>query len=112
MLFQTTIDIRDQFNTSDSYLQLGGPDGDSGSALGSIIGSIVGIAIPLAAIGVLIYTVWAGFNYLTAGGDKARVEEARTRLTNGLIGLAIVASALVISSIINQFFGTNVSITP
>lgn len=120
-LLQTTINIRDYFNSQRT--KVGGnieyPElfrtetdlGGTGSALGSIISSVVAIAIPLASIAVLLYFLWAGFNWLTAGGDKQKVEDARTRMTNAIIGMTIVAVALVLSYIVNEFFGSPINIT-
>lgn len=41
----------------------------------------------------------AGFNYITAGGDKAKVEIAQTKINHALIGLVIIAISFVLSAI-------------
>jgi len=116
MLFQNLIDVRQYVDKSKVYggTDLGKPElgttADTGNVLGQIISSVSNVIISLAAIAVLMYFLWAGYNWLTAGGDKQKVEEARTRITNALIGMAIVASALALSAIVNKFFGTNVDI--
>lgn len=115
-LFQNLIDIRKQVDQSKIYGNnpLGQPElggtGDTGNVLGTIIGSLVNVAITLAGITVLLYFLWAGFNWLTSGGDKQKVEDARNRMTNAIIGMAIVAASLAISALVNNFFGTNVEI--
>lgn len=111
-LAQTEVNIRDQFNDALPDFYLGGnlsTDG-TGNALSGTVSAIVAIAIPLAALAVLLYFLWAGFNWMTAGGDKQKVEDARNRIINAVIGMAIVASAIAFSYIVNQFFGTNIQI--
>ena len=106
MIFQTTIDIRTELNNSALYpTDLAEPGAESGAVLGGIISTIVSTAIVFAALAVLIYFIWAGFNWLTAGGDKGKVEDARNRLTNAIIGMAIVASAYSLYTIVDRFFG-------
>jgi len=103
MIFQTVVDIRSEFDSNGLY-QLGG---EGGQALSNIISSFVPLAITLAAVALFLYLIWGGYNWLTAGGDKAKVEDARNRITNALIGLTIVASAFAIFSLIDHFFGIN-----
>ena len=84
--------------------------GDGGiSSIGRLISSIFNVAIIVAAIFVFFMLILGGYGWLTAGGDKAKVEEARTRITNALIGLAIVASAWALITIITQFFGVDIT---
>lgn len=78
-------------------------------SVGRLISAAFNVAILVAAIFVFAMLIMGGYGWLTAGGDKAKVEEARTRITNALIGLAIVASAWALINIIAQFFGVNIN---
>ena len=105
-LFQTTIDIRSQINDLGVYgKDLADPGPASGGALGAIIAKIITLSIIVGSLAVLLYLIWAGFGWLTAGGDKAKVEEARNRITNAIMGLAILASAFAIYKLVDKFFG-------
>lgn len=105
-LFQTTVDIRTQFNGLGAYVSpLAGPGTNSGAALGFIISRVINAGILLSAIMVLIYLVWAGIGWLTAGGDKTRIEAARDRITNAIIGMALVAASFAIYKVVDHFFG-------
>lgn len=73
--------------------------------LGNIVSTGVNVAIIFAGLAVFGYLIWGGYAWLTAGGDKAKVEEARNRIVNALIGLTIVASAFTLYTIIDKFFG-------
>lgn len=76
--------------------------------VGKLISGFIGIAMLIAALAVFIYLIWGGFEWITSGGDKAGVENARNKITAALIGLVIVASAWAIMRLIEFFFGITV----
>lgn len=57
----------------------------------------IGIAGGLAGVMLMI----GGFQYLTAGGDASRVSAAKKKITDSLIGLALVMGAFLILNTIN-----------
>jgi len=79
--------------------------GDPGVNLASIISKILGILTIFAGIWFLFQTIIAGYNYLSAGGDKARIEAAGRKLTNSILGLAIVVAAYGIIALLGTFLG-------
>ena len=82
-------------------------DDNPGNLLADIISNILGIMTIFAGIWFLFQAIMAGYNYLSAGGDKARIEAAWRRLTNALIGLAIVVAAYGIIALLGTFLGVN-----
>lgn len=68
-----------------------------------------GIQAVLVIAGILFFfmLVWGGIEWIMSGGDKAGNENARKRITNALIGLAIVFSAWAIVNLITVVFGVN-----
>jgi len=73
--------------------------------LASIMSNIIGAMTIGAGIWFLFQTIIAGYNYMNAAGDKARIENAGRKLTNSLIGLAIVVAAYGLLSLIGSFLG-------
>ena len=73
--------------------------------LGSLLGGVVGAAIVIALILAFLYLIMGGIQWITSGGDKAKTEEARNRITTALVGLAIVAAAWAIMKLVGFFFG-------
>lgn len=61
---------------------------------------IINIALGLLGIITLTIVVYAGFLYMTAGGDAEKVETAKKWLRNGLIGLIIILSSWALTSYI------------
>ncbi|MFA5024741.1 MAG: hypothetical protein WC523_07385 [Patescibacteria group bacterium] len=80
--------------------------GDNPSTLlTEIISKILGILTIFAGIWFLFQAIMAGYSYLSAGGDKARIENAWRKLTNALIGLAIVVAAYGLIALLGTFLG-------
>jgi len=65
----------------------------------------VDVALILSGIGLFVFLVWGGIEYMTSGGDKAKTETAQKRITGAVIGVAIVASSYAIWKIALYFFG-------
>ncbi|HSW48135.1 MAG TPA: hypothetical protein VLG67_03555 [Candidatus Saccharimonadales bacterium] len=71
---------------------------------GGIIGNIVSGLIILAIALTLIYLVYGGIKYITSGGDKAKVDAARSHIRAAIIGLLISLAAFAILNIITYLF--------
>lgn len=76
--------------------------------IGKLIESLLKFTLGIVGLLVFVYLIWGGIEWLTAGGDKSKTEGARTKITNAIIGLAIVAAALAISTVLGNFFGISV----
>ena len=76
--------------------------------IGDFIGAIVSLLFLIAAILVFVYLVWGGVEWITSGGDKAKTQAARDRITAALVGLAVVAISYAIVVIAQAFFGVTI----
>jgi len=76
--------------------------------LNLLISSGMKLAIILAAIITFAFLIWGGIEWITSGGDKAKYEAARNRITAALVGLAIVAAAWAIMVLVGKFLGINI----
>lgn len=73
--------------------------------IGDLIQQLVSAAIIVSAIGMAIYFVIGGINWLMSGGDKARLENAQKTITQSVIGFIIVTAAYAIFQLVTQIFG-------
>lgn len=78
-------------------------------SIGRLISAAFSVAVLIAVIFVFMQLIQGGYSWISAGGDKSKVEEARNKITNALIGLAIVAAAWALIIVIGKFFGVNVT---
>ena len=78
------------------------------TSLGAFIGALTVLLFMIAGVLVFAYLVWGGVEWITSGGDKAKTQQARDRITAALIGLAIVAIAYAVIVLAQTFFGFNI----
>lgn len=77
--------------------------------IGLFVSNIVGVALAIASIATFVLLVWGGLEWIMAGGDKNKLESARTRITNALVGLAIVAIAWAVFIFVDYFLGLDLA---
>lgn len=92
-------------------LNIGGSLGDTFKItdLGAFISSVFGVGITLAAMATLFYLLWGGFDWLTSGGDKTAVENARNKITQAIIGLLIVVIIWALFGLVQRFLGVSIT---
>lgn len=61
-----------------------------------IIANAVNAVLLLAGAIAVIYLIYGGILYITAGGDAEKATKGRTALINAIIGIIIILLALVI----------------
>lgn len=74
-----------------------------------IITNAITIVFVVAILLVLVYLLWGAFQWITSGGDKDNIDKARKRITNALIGLAILALAFLIARVVGGVLGIDFS---
>jgi len=74
--------------------------------LTSIIGNLIGVALGFLGIVLLAILIYAGFTWMTAGGDPEKVKKAKSMLVNAVAGIVIVASSYAIASFVVSQLGT------
>ena len=79
------------------------------SDLGTFISKSISAVIMVAAVATFIYMIYGGVEWVTSGGEKGKLEEARNRITNAILGLAIVAASWAIFRLIDYFFGIGIT---
>ncbi len=74
----------------------------------TIITQALNISYIVAIVIVLFFIILGAFNWITSGGEKEKVAKARGTIVNALIGLAVLALALVIITVIGAILGINI----
>lgn len=72
----------------------------TGDQLPARIGAIIKIILGLLGIVVVLIVVYAGFLWMTAGGDPDQTKKARGWIIDAVIGLAIILSAYAITDFV------------
>jgi len=91
----TTITPKGSFNRVSSF------------TIPNFVGTLVTLIFLIAGVVAFLYLIWGGVQWITSGGDKAGVQQAREKITAAVIGLAIVLLSWAIMALVGQFFGLN-----
>lgn len=85
--------------------------GLQGGGLGVLINLILNTLIVAAGIYTVFNFVFAGYSFLSAGGDAKKIELAWAKIWQSILGLTVAAGALVLAAIISYLiFGTSQTI--
>jgi hypothetical protein len=72
--------------------------------LSVVIGTVIRTALGVVGVVFLVLMVYAGYIWMIARGDEAKVSKAKDTIVNCIIGIVIVVGAYAITSyIITQF---------
>ena len=89
--YNQTITINNPFNCG----------GASSCTLLTLLTAILNnIVLPIAAVAAVMYVIFAGFKYVQARGNPAKVQEAHANLLWALIGIGVVLGAAGISAVL------------
>jgi hypothetical protein len=82
-----------------------GSAGAATNAFTKVVSGIIGVITIAASIWFMFQLLVGGLNWLSSGGEKAKLTEARDRITNAFVGLIIVVAAWGIIALTGQFLG-------
>lgn len=71
-----------------------------GADLYTIIGRIINVVLGLLGTVLLVIMLYSGYEWMTSGGDAGKVDSAKTRIRNAIIGLIIIMTSFAITNFI------------
>lgn len=96
-----------QITTPGGY-QPGTDIGGSTSALEKLISNALVVLTAVAGIAFVLYFLLGGLNWITAGGDKGKIDKAKGMMTGGAIGLIVIVLSYAIVWIVSAALGLNI----
>ena len=75
------------------------------SPLASLIARLWKSIVIVGGLLLLVYLIFGAIEWITAGGDQEKIKNARSRITNGIIGMAILAASFAIMGFMKNVFG-------
>ena len=73
--------------------------------LDEIISMVIGVLTLVAFIYFVIQVILAGYAFISGQGDEKKIESARKRLTDGILGITIVVVAFGITALLAKLMG-------
>ena len=84
----------------------------SGSLFFEIIGGVLQFMMVLGAVIVLINLVQAGLEWIGSSGDTSKLESARGRITNSVVGLILLSASFALWVLVRDFLGIEMTFQP
>ncbi len=72
--------------------------------LSQLVDNVITIILFIAGALAVIYLLYAGILYITAGGDETKAAKARQGIINAIIGIIIIVLAFVIEKAAARLF--------
>lgn len=82
-----------------------GSGDDPGDILGRYLSSIWGVLFMAAGLIFIVYLVWGAIQWQIAGENQERVENAKKKIMNALVGLTIMAASWAIVTAVGHVLG-------
>jgi len=79
--------------------------GGVNATVGTLLSPILSNVIIFSGIFAFFVIIFAGFTYITGGGDKGKIAQASNMLSYGILGLVLVVAAYLITRIIGTLVG-------
>jgi len=87
--------VHAQINTGIEY---GSATGLGGGDIRTIVGRIIQVFLGILGVVALVLIIYAGWLWMTAGGDEEKVTQAKKIMTQAVIGLAIILCSFAITT--------------
>lgn len=85
--------------------QLCGPYQNGAGGINTLIHNVIEFIFAIAGLVVLIFIIFAGFKFITSGGDAGKKEEAQKQIVAAVIGLLIIVFSFFIVQLIFSLLG-------
>lgn len=102
-LFAITLDIAGKAVSQQVPGSAGLTSADAG--FGKLVGGLLGFLMLASTVLAFFYILWGSMEWITSGGEKGKVESARTKITTAIIGLIVLASSTAILTLVQRFLG-------
>jgi len=97
------------FNSAFAQLNMGTQLGNAGSgafgestppSLPTLIGNVIGVILGILGMVLVILILYAGFLWMTSGGDDKQAQKGQTYIKNAVAGLAVVIAAYALTNFV------------
>ena len=73
---------------------------DANNDIMFMVGSAINVALSIVGVVLVCYFIYAGFLYLTAGGDETKIKTATAIIKNCIIGAIILAVSFALATFV------------
>jgi len=88
------------------------PTSVANTTISHLVNPLINFVIIGFGVAALATIILAGFNFITAAGDKGKIQQATQMLTYAIIGLVVIAAAFLLTNIISSTVGGGFKLLP
>ena len=66
------------------------------------------VLVIFGGLAVLLLIIWGAFDWIMAGGNAERLKSAKDKISNGILGLAILVLSFLIVKLISAITGLDI----
>lgn len=81
--------------------------GNELNILEKFISGAIGILTIVAVIYFTLSFIFAGYTFISANGDEKKIEQAKNQLTQSILGIVIVVTAVLLTNLLGKILGIN-----
>jgi hypothetical protein len=74
---------------------------------GTWVSSLMRVVMLAGVLVAFVFLILGAIEWITSGGDKGKVESARGKITNAVIGLIVLAAVTAILALVQDFLGVS-----
>lgn len=82
-----------------------GTDPTASGAISKFLSNLVALFYLVAAIVLILMLLWGAFDWITSEGDKEKLESAKKKIINAVIGIMLFAVAFAVIRVLGAFTG-------
>jgi len=98
-----TLNIAQEANTQG--LQGASNYSKADGGIGIFIGNLLSVIMMGGALLTLFFLIMGAIEWITSGGDSGKIEKARGKIMNAVIGLIVLAASLAIFTLVQKILG-------
>ena len=100
--------VNDAFGTINpppAIKNFAGNDPTGTAGISKFFSNFIALIYVVAMIVLILMIIWGAWDWLTSEGEKEKIESAKKKLVNAIIGIVLFAAAFAIIQVIGQFTG-------
>lgn len=82
------------------------------TVLETVLSTAIGVMSIVGFIWFIFQFISGALAIVSAGGDKGKLEEARNRMTTGIIGVVVIVAAIFFIDLFGKILGINSILNP
>ncbi|KKQ59511.1 hypothetical protein A3B42_00930 [Candidatus Daviesbacteria bacterium RIFCSPLOWO2_01_FULL_38_10] len=82
-----------------------GKDPTGAGGISRFLSNLVALFYSLAGIVLIFMLLWGAWDWMTSEGDKEKLDSARKKIINALVGIVLFAIAFALIQVLGQFTG-------